>query len=167
MSNEVIEFLRNTALTVKNEFKIYDNLYGEIKLNDSEEKLGGMSIVHLSAGSVYGIFAIKKENSDLDKLFKETNNKIKPIDKDNKIFPIYWGKDINQGSRILTHARPRKKTGNAKLEEIKELRNFILIYGYIFISNYEEFEIYLHKEYPPLIGTTRHGNTSRYTKIDN
>lgn len=170
MNNEVSSFLKKIANKVKNDFTMYDNLHGEIILDDDGEKLGGNSKVHLSTGSVYGIFAIKTENSDIEKLFEETQkskDSVKSIDKELKIYPVYWGKDINPGSRIVTHSRPNPNTGNAKLEEVKELRNFKLIFGSIFITKYKDFESYLHKKYPPLIGTSRGGKGSKITVIDN
>jgi len=170
LNNEVSKFLKNAAKKVENDFTMYDNLYGEIILDDVGEKLGANSKVHLSTGSVYGIFAIKTENSNIENLFKETNklkDEVKPIDEEEKIYPVYWGKDINPGSRIVTHARPNPDTGNAKLEQFKELRNFKLIFGCIFISKYKDFEAYLHKNYPPLIGTSKGGKGSKITVIDN
>ena len=167
MNNEVSEFLKKVAKKVKNEFTMYDNLHGEIVLNDSKEKLGANSKIHLSTGSVYGIFAIKTPKSNIKKLFEETQNSVISIDENNEIYPIYWGKDINPGSRIVIHARPNPKTGNAKLEEIQELRNFKLIFGNIYITKYKDFESYLHKNYPPLIGTSRGGKGSKITVIDN
>jgi len=146
---------------------MYDNLHGEIILDDSEDKQGGNSKVHLSTGSVYGIFAIKTKESDIDKLFEETKNSVKSIDEKETIYPIYWGKDINPGSRIVIHARPNPKTGNAKLEQIQELRKFKLIFGNIFITKYKDFEAYLHEHYPALIGTSRGGKGSKITVIDN
>ena len=77
------------------------------------------------------------------------------------------GGNINPGNRIVIHSRPNPNTGNAKLEEIKELRNFKLIFGCIFITKYKDFESYLHKNYPPLIGTSRSGKGSKVTIIDN
>ena len=170
MNNEVSNFLKKVAKKVANEFTMYDNLYGEIILDDIGEKLGVNSKVHLSTGSVYGIFAIKTKNSNIDNLFKETNksrDEVKYIDIEEKIYPVYWGKDINPGSRIVTHARPNPNTGNAKLEKIKELRNFKLIFGCIFISKYKKFEAYLHKNHSPLIGTSKGGKGSKITVIDN
>ena len=170
MNNEVSIFLKKIANEVKNKFTIYDNLHGEIILDDSEEKLGGNSKIHLSTGSVYGIFAIKTIKSDIGKLFEETNKlegSVVPIDEKEEIYPVYWGKDINPGSRIVVHSRPNPKTGNAKLEEIQELRNFKLIFGSIFITKYKDFESYLYENYPPLIGTSRGGKGSKITVIDN
>lgn len=170
MDNEVSSFLKKVAKEVENNFTMYDNLHGEIILEDDKEKLGANSKVHLSTGSVYGIFAIKTKNSNIEKLFEETQkskDSVKSIDEQQNIYPVYWGKDINPGSRIVTHSRPNPNTGNAKLEEVKELRNFKLIFGSIFVTKYKDFESYLHKNYPPLIGTSKCGKGSKITVIDN
>jgi len=169
LDNEVSSFLKKVAKEVESNFTIYDNLHGEIILEDSVDKLGANSKVHLSTGSVYGIFAIKTKKSNIGELFKEiqkSKNSVKSIDEEQKIYPVYWGKDIHPGSRIVSHSRPRTTTGNAKLEKVKELKNFKLIFGSIFITKYKDFEAYLHKNYPPLIGTSREGKGSRITVID-
>lgn len=166
--NEVTSFLKKVLSDQKDKFTMYDNLHGEITINDSDDKIiGGNSKVHLSTGSVYGIFAIKQESSNVEELFEEVKNNVNAIDDNNTIYPIYWGKDIKAGSRIPIHVRPNPNTGNAKLEEINKLRNFKLIYGCVFVTNYKEFEKYLHDTYPPLIGTSQSGKGSKITVIDN
>ena len=167
LSNEVSKFFKQILKSTNDKFSMHDNLHGEIILEDFAQKRGGNSKVHLSTGSVYGIFAIKKEGTDIDKLFQETQNSVRALDENNEVYPIYWGKDINPGSRIVVHSRPNPNTGNAKLEEIEALRNFRLIYGCIFVTNYKEFEKYLHTQYPPLVGSSHSGKGSKITIIDN
>jgi len=172
--NQVTLFLKKEVLE-NSEFKRNDNLHGKIKLDDLNGIIGGNSKISLSSGSVYGIFAIETENSNINQLINEVNDKKTKELKDygsimtdgnNKIYPIYWGKDINPGSRIVAHSRHYPGTGNAELEKYPALRNFNLIYGSIYVTKYRDFEDHLFKKYQPLLGTNKVGKESKITLIE-
>jgi len=165
MSNEATGFLLRAAKEAK--YTTYENLSGEVKFGDSDDVIGGDTNVYLSSGSVYCFLAIAIEGSSTEQLFSEVGRAAQPIDSDGMIYPIYFGKDINPGSRIADHVRPRSVTVNAGLEGIKSLRKFRLIYGSIYVARYSEFESFLHEMYAPLIGTSRAGRQSTYTVIVN
>jgi len=167
MNYDVVEFLKNEVESLCDDYKVFENLYGEIQIDDLKAKKGKNTIIHLSTGSVYGIFAIETDDSNEKELFSECNKIASSVTKDKKIYPVYWGKDISPGSRIADHVRPRESTGNAELENINALRGFKLVYGCIYVSKYNEFEKHLHQKYPPLVGTPRRGSKSKFTIIDN
>ena len=164
MSNQATDFLKKIAL--KEKFDTYDCLSGEIEFSDSADTIGANTNIYLSSGSVYCFIAIKADNSDIEALFEETGNTVNEIQKNSGQYLIYCGKDINPGSRIAAHVRPRTNTGNAELEKISALRNFQIIYGSVYVQNYLNFEQLVHKKHPPLIGSPRPGKKSKYTFIE-
>ena len=163
MSNEATEFLERIAS--KNGYNTYRSLSGEVKFDDTTDEIGGNTKIYLSSGAVYCFLAIPTKKSSVKDLFSETKSKTIPIDNKSKALPIYFGKDINPGSRIADHVRPRSKTGNAELEKIASLRGFKLIYGAIYVDKYSEFENLLHSKFSPLVGSPKHGSRAKFTFI--
>ena len=110
-------------------------------------------------GSVYG-FAIKIENNDLkEKIFNSICDERKKIDNlckwksiaKTKYFPLYWGKDINMGARILAHTRSMKSTGTLQLNKLDVLKNCEIIYGAVPCLEYEKYEKQLKNDFPDLL----------------
>lgn len=122
-------------------FKIFDNIHGEILLND---KLP----IKQSSGSVYGIPAI----SDAP-----LNEEIQPVKGHPNIYPVYWNKDISPTSRVKAHVQNHQNTGNIRLRSIIELTDKEVIFGVVLVEKYLEFEKHVHKKYPPLGGTSKAG----------
>jgi len=143
----VVQILRNEA---KEEgFKIFNNIHGEILLNDNLP-------IKQSSGSVYGILAI----SDTP-----LNGKVKPINGYPNIYPVYWGKDISPVSRLKAHVQNHQTTGNVDLRSITKLNGKKVIFGAVLVERYSEFETHLHNKYPPLRGTSKTGRVSSIIEI--
>lgn len=144
---------------------VFSEQSGEVNFADSETAFGGNTKIQFSSGSVYGFFAIKTETSSESELFKEVKRTSASLNSEASIYPLYWGKDINPGSRIADHVRPRAKTGNAELEKIVALRKFRVIFGIVYVSRYQDFEKKLHKDFPPLVGSPARGKQSTFTSV--
>ncbi len=164
MTNQVAKFLIEFAR--KRKYTVFGNLHGEIDFKNSGAKTGKKTLVVISSGAVYGIFACPNTEAAKKALLAETKREdsdVKPID---GAYPLYWGRDIHPGSRIMAHSRVRAETtGNAKLEQIHALQKCKVIFAVIYVERYDRFERELHAAYRPLIGTNRGGNISRFTRI--
>lgn len=163
MSNEVTTFLKEYAK--RKGYKVLSEQSGEILFADAGTCIGKETKIHLSSGSVYGFFAIKTKTSSESDLFKEVKRASTALDVEANIYPLYWGKDINPGSRIADHVRPRTKTGNAELEKIVALRKFRVVFTVIYVERYQQFEKELHDDFPPLVGSSIAGRQSIYTSV--
>ncbi|HOU96478.1 MAG TPA: hypothetical protein PLN06_07630 [Bacteroidales bacterium] len=107
-------------------------------------------------GAVYGIVV----ESDTP-----PSTGLKPLKDYPKLFPVYWGKDIAPVSHIIAHVQNHKSTGNANLRNISELKDKRIIFGAIFVERYRDFEEHLHKTYPLLKGSKKHGGGEKIIKI--
>lgn len=144
---------------------VFSEQSGEVKFADKLPVIGGDTQIQFSSGSVYGFFAIKTESSSVSDLFAEVGKTAMPLNNEGSIYPLYWGRDINPGSRIADHVRPRTKTGNAELEKIDALRQFRVIFGIVYVSRYQDFENELHSDFPPLVGSSARGKLSTFTSV--
>lgn len=114
-------------------------------------------------GCVYGI-AIKIDEESIAKdIFKKIpkrNKKIsnvsewQPID-GSKYYPLYWGKDINMGSRLHSHTKNSKTTHSIQLNTLSVLFDKEIIYGAVPCENRETHEKELHKSYKCLLKTVK------------
>ena len=147
MENILVQFLKKIAN--ENNYQIYDSIYGNIDLKDN-------AAIKQSSGSVYGIWV--KSDSSPDGIVRCINDY-------PKWFPVYWGKDIAPVSRMKAHVQDHKNTGNIALRKIEEIKCKELIFGAIMVSNYEDFEILLQKQYRPMKGGNRKGGKSTLIKI--
>lgn len=121
-------------------------------------------------GSVYGV-AIKfkdKETSQALFNFIKKNNKSSVKKAMNSTdwktigdnyYPLYWGKDINFGSRLYSHTKTLKSTGTIQLCQLKKLNNHEIIYGAIPCINYSEMEKQIKTEYPDILITNKASKT--------
>lgn len=146
MTNEVTNFLLEIAK--KNNFTVFNEVSGTLDIDAHPP-------IKQSSGAVYGIFAKSKEPL----------SKIKEIEEHTNLYPVYWGADISPPSRIGAHAKAYEGTGNAKLKENPEIKGKKLIWGAIFVSDYKGFEQHLHKEFKPLLGTSRSGKSLKNIKV--
>lgn len=135
----------------ENNFIIFSEIFGELNLSDSVP-------IKQSSGSVYGI---------LVELQNAPKAGIRPINFNSNLYPVYWGKDISPVSRLKAHVQNHRSTGNANLKSRQELVGKRLLFGAILVSKYSDFEAHLHKKYPPMIGTSRIGRTSKIIEILN
>jgi hypothetical protein len=149
MSNCVITLLKKEA--EDNNFIIFSEIFGDLCLSDNVA-------IKQSSGAVYGILA--ESGSALDE-------SVKPISPDSNLYPVYWGKDIAPVSRLKAHVQNHQSTGNANLRSRQELVGKHLFFGAILVSRYTEFEAYLHKKYPPMIGTGARGRVPQIIEIQN
>lgn len=149
MSNELVEFLNIEAN--KNGFEVFEQIFGEINLNEAQP-------IKQSSGAVYGIIVESAEPPRLGLL---------AIEGYPNLYPVYWGKDIAPVSRLKAHVQNHQNTGNANLRGINEIAGKRLIFGAIFVSQYQNFESHLHTAYPPLKGTNRAGKQSQLIEIMN
>ncbi|QRK09687.1 hypothetical protein JQX13_06040 [Archangium violaceum] len=103
---------------------MFNELYGEIDFRRSSARKAETTPVKLPSGSVYGIFAYPDNKAAGKALLEATHceaSEVEPID--GGAYPLYWGRDIHPGSRVMAHARVRNgNTGNAKLEQIPALQ---------------------------------------------
>jgi len=161
----IVEWMKNLAS--QNNFKISNSIYGEFVLTNKK--------VTQNVGSVYGIW-VKLNSTEKDELWNDIlkiNSKKNITDKENflpiveKWYPLYWGKDINPGSRIRAHANKPKGTSSLDLPKYKSLKKITVIYGNILVEKYYDFEKLLHSKYIPLLGDRRRGNTSKMIIIMN
>ena len=166
IDNKATLFLKAEVKASNGKFKLNDCMCGDIELADAKGVVGGGSKAHFSTGSVYGIFVVETDKGKMSKLFEEVGNEVESIDQAGTIYPIYWGKDIHPGSRILAHARHNPGTGNAELEKIKALRDLNLIYGCVYVTTYDKFEQHLHTTYKPLLGTSGSGKKTIWSIVD-
>lgn len=148
MSNEVISFLRQEAF--QKGYAVFNDVFGRIELQNAKP-------IKQSSGSIYGIFV--QSNTPIPDI-----NEL-PSLKD--FYPIYWGKDISPARRIIAHVRNYKGTGNANLPSIKAIQGKPIIFGAIFVEQYEAFEKHLHDNFRPLSGSGKSGRSSSVVEIEN
>jgi hypothetical protein len=146
MTNEVTNFLRKIAK--ENNFTVFNEVSGTLDIYNHPP-------IKQSSGAVYGIFAVSEEPL----------SEIKEIKDHTNLYPVYWGSDVSPPSRIGAHAKAYKGTGNAKLRENPEIKGKQLIWGAIFVSDYKGFEQHLHKNFEPLIGTSRSGKSLKNIEV--
>lgn len=119
----------------KNGFETYSSLFGRFNFD--------YDVVEQSQGSVYGIWIRFNEKVPLDIKIEAKMNGY------DEYIPLYWGKDINPGSRIRAHLNTPKNTGGLNLANSK-YKDMDLIFGVIYVDRYEEFEKFLIENYPAL-----------------
>ncbi|WP_447470349.1 hypothetical protein [Vibrio harveyi] len=148
MGNEVIKFLENQAKIACVEQ--FSSMFGSISIKPNS--------IEQSSGAVYGIMAVSHT---------PISSALKPVPGFPNLYPIYWGKDISPTSRITAHLQNHKNTGNVDLSNIVEIQGKEILFGVILVSEYRKFEQYLHDNFPPLRGTSRHGKGSKLINIKN
>ncbi len=109
-------------------------------------------------GGVYGIAVDLTGVSEEDKMAiynsgKKTRNKVnyedwKPIE--GNIYPLYWGKDINLGSRLYEHTKNSSTVGSLQLNKRDKLVGKKVIYGAVLCNNRGKHEKFLHQKYPDI-----------------
>lgn len=150
--NEIISIINKTIGTDKIEY-----LSGNILKVGSDK-----CCLSSSKGSVYGI-AIKIDNDNeklkvFNAIKKEKACKIKInewIELKNKFYPLYWGKDTNMGIRLYSHTKSMKSTNTLRLNKIKGLDGYEIIYGAVPCINYKIHEESLHNKYKDLMKTKK------------
>lgn len=171
MMDRVAKWLKNECIKWKkndvNSRSFEEYLYGYFDFNNS--------FVNQSTGSVYGIWIKITTQESYDNLIKDLNKSSKKIisskvdaifsDESGTWYPLYWGKDINPGSRIRAHFRTGNGTGGLDLSRQKFLHNYEMKWGNILVRDYDSFENYLHKTYPPILGTSCRGRISKWINI--
>jgi hypothetical protein len=155
----LMEFLRTQAVAEK--LELYEEIFGEIEISNGSKR------ITQSTGSVYGLVVQLDQNSLNEVLSQLPKNRrvCEPKPLFDNCYPLYWGKDINPGSRIKAHVQNPEGTGNAKLDTYSSLYEKKIIYAAILVSKYESFEAFLHKNFPPLLGQGRRGKVSRIVTI--
>lgn len=149
--NPVVEILEKIVGTDKIDFisgDILDVGTGECKLSDER-------------GSVYGIAIQIKDENDKEKVFdavSESRRKLENADQWKAItddfYPLYWGEDINMGSRLFSHTKTMKSTGTLQLNKISSvLGEHRMIYGAVPCLNRLTNEDKLHERYADLLKT--------------
>lgn len=107
-------------------------------------------------GGVYG-FAIKLEDNEVDNFFENRDNtNIKRVDWKtigNRYYPLYWGKDINLGSRLHAHTKSQKDTYSIQLNNREFLKGKEIIFGAILCANKGEIEKRLKRRFPDVLMT--------------
>ena len=131
--NVVSEWLHETAQA--NGFQTYHSLFGRFNFD--------YDVVEQSQGSVYGIWICCNEKVPRDIRIRAQKQGY------GEYIPLYWGKDINPGSRIRAHFNTPKSTGGLNLARSK-YKDMDLIFGVIYVDRYEEFEEFLIEKYPTL-----------------
>ena len=147
MPQRVSRFVRRVAQA--SGFDVYDAIYGEILL-------GNPTPIQQSSGAVYGIWVFSDEIPE----------GIESLPGHRNWYPVYWGKDIAPVSRMKAHVQGHRN-GNINLPSRVFLRNKQIIYGAILVSNYQNFEQFLHGRYTPMFGTNRVGSRSTIIEIVN
>lgn len=109
-------------------------------------------------GSVYGIAVKITDPEDVKKILKYTDNprKIKDwrtIGED--YYPLYWGIDVNLGSRLDAHTKSSDSTGTIQLNKKDYLKDMEIIYGGILCNNRGAVEKKLREEYPDVLKTSK------------
>lgn len=161
--NPVVEILEEIVGTDKIDFisgDILDVGTDECKLSDER-------------GSVYGIAIQIKDENDKEKVFDavlESRRKLENADQWKAItddfYPLYWGKDVNMGSRLFSHTKIMKSTGTLQLNTISSaLGKHRIIYGAVPCLNRLANEDKLHKQYADLLKTVK-GSDDNLKAID-
>lgn len=116
--------------------------------------------VNKNVGSVYGIW-VKANKKEIEE-YKTKNGK--PMDEFGGYLPLYWGKDVTPSSRIDAHFRTSKGTGGLDLIN-SNYSNKELVFGCVLTAQYAKHEKRLHKEYPPIKGSSKDGNCPQKKNI--
>lgn len=153
MSNQVVKTMKAILSD-----KIVDCLSGTINYSQDKLSLG-------SRGGVYGI-AIKLEKDEIEKFFKEYNEKKTGKNKVTSdkwmsigegYYPLYWGKDSNLGFRLFSHIHTRESTGTLQLDSRDYLQKYFkgnkIIYGAVLCSQISSCEKELRNKYPDIFKT--------------
>ena len=147
--NAVVLIIEKIVGTDKIEY-----ISGEIKNCGTKEcELTG------TRGSVYGV-AIKLKGSEKDDFFNNLINKKKNIKKEKWVsigedfYPLYWGIDINMGSRLTAHINSYSGTGALQLNGIS-MGTFQIVYGAMPCLNREIHEKTLKKRFPDILKTRK------------
>ncbi len=108
-------------------------------------------------GGVYGIAVDLTNVNEKDKIaIYNSGNKRKKVEYKNwipiegNIYPLYWGKDINLGSRLYEHSKNSSTVGSLQLNKRKTLIGKKVFYGAVLCVNKEQHEKVLHKKYPDI-----------------
>jgi hypothetical protein len=112
------------------------------------------------SGAVYG-FAVKiMDEEEKQEIFDELNCKDMVIDDwvsiGDDLYPLYWGKEQNLGSRVFTHTRSPRSTGSIQLNKDKYgvLVGKEVLYGSVLCDiNYSVFENSIRSKYPDILKT--------------
>lgn len=147
----VSNFLKQQAHL--NKLTIFDTIYGDMSISHSQ------SSMTQSSGSTYGIWVELNDSTiknaliaDLVKCGKKVNPKSTAIY--SNWYPLYWGKDINPGSRIKAHFKASSSTNALNLSQLNLSQNYNFKYGLILVSDYSNFESFLHENYPTIISNS-------------
>lgn len=159
--NPVVEILENIVDTDKIDF-IGGDILGvgtdECRLSDER-------------GSVYGIAIQIKDKNDKETVFNavsKSRRKLENADQwkeiTNDFYPLYWGKDVNMGSRLFSHTKTMKSTGTLQLNTISSvLGEHRIIYGAVPCLNRLTNEDKLHERYADLLKTVKGSDDSLKT----
>lgn len=159
MSAELINFLKAQAVAAAH--AIHEQMSGEILIFDDSKAISQ------SVGAVYGL-VVELNDQELAALIGELPRRKKPrvhAPLFGSFYPLYWGKDMNPGSRIRAHVQNHASTGNARLETYAGLRGKPIQYAAVWVSGYEDFESRLHASFPPILGQGRRGKTSDLVSV--
>ena len=147
--NAVVSIIEKIVGTDKIEY-----ISGEIKNCGTKEcKMSG------ERGAVYGV-AIKLKESEKDTFFDNLNSKKKNIKKEKWVsigesfYPLYWGIDINMGSRLNAHINSYSNTGALRLNNLS-VGKYEIIYGAIPCLNRAIHEKTLKKRFPDILKTRK------------
>ena len=158
MCNVVISTIKSTIKTIPLA-SVQDFFCGKV-INVGTKDCG--LDLDIEKGGVYG-FAIKIDCKDKYTVFssiKEYKNfkKIevtnwKPIEDD--YYPLYWGTDMNLGTRITAHIKNFAGTGAIHLcdSRYNSIKKYEIIYGAVLCSERKSVENALLKKYPCILKT--------------
>jgi len=148
---------------IKNEMiMVLEKHVGTKRLNSISGNINnpGLASCALSdeRGSVYGI-AVKLKDSEIDDFLSKCDKCQINVDTwktiGNSYYPLYWGKDLNLGTRLNAHTKTYKSTGSLQLNKRIFLQNKEIIYGAIQCTNSEEIELQLRSLYPDVLKTKK------------
>ena len=115
----------------------------------------------LFPGAVYG-FAVRLSEEERVALFSEANGRglsqlaeissFKPIEDD--LYPIYWGKDKQLGSRLHQHLNNPTGTGAIRLSTYRALSGKVLACATLVVPDFEVAESIIQNAFPHLLKTT-------------
>lgn len=129
-----------------------DYLEGEVKYDKGSCRLE-------DRGGVYGI-AVKLDESEVETFFNNNNKKGEEV-KVNEwrtigegYYPLYWGKDINLGSRLFEHMKASNTVASIQLDKKWSLLcDKSVIYGAVMCVDRHNWERELRKKYPDIYKT--------------
>lgn len=145
MENKIVETIKSIAGK-----RVKANIQGTLKFNNDgkcelEER-----------GGVYG-FAVKLEQNEIKDFFEKhcdprrlRNNSKTWVDwccLGDGFYPLYWGCDINLGSRLREHTKASRTVGSIQLDRKEYLHGREVIYGAVFCSDRKGVEKELREKY--------------------